>query len=717
MQLTCTLLHKSMPAHLANGHLGLQGSDSGVAPARSFMVGISDLTPNDHYRMAQLPTWNAVEVTLGEDTLSAAFAREEVRGYRQTLDMATASLRTEHAARIGGTWVSVMVETWLSRDDRFLACQRITLAAERPCTVQVTAGITQNPEPERYPFRSIIWPHEDYPRDYGQGFQDQRMRYIWHPGHMHVVRVEAKPAKAAWALAAAADGHGPAIGAAMALYAPQADIRDVSTDTSVIATCTLDLTTTPRVIEQYFAFSRDDRPGALAQTALARAKQARKRGYDALWDDHAAAWRELWQGDILVEGDETLARQARADLFMLYQNTPVDDRFPIQIMGIASPGYFGGCFWDTDVYNVPALLPFRAALTLGTARFRKRILPMAMKNAARAGCKGARFSLISELVEGEENCLAHSALAEGEIHFTADAALMCWMIFCATGDDIFLRLDAWPVIEAVADYFASRVTWVPWENRYELLHVHSAEEALGNVHNCLYTNAAVRKALRIACRTAELLGIAPDPLWGAVAERLHLPFNKKTGLYQANSGTELPCPNRWLEVNSILLADLPVTPEQLADIISVPPIGWDMSYQATIAAQAGDPAKMREYLDFQATNFIHPEYLLRTEMKENDAGPYLTGSACLIQNLLLGAGGLRWREDGLHPTYPACLPAGITRITFPRLEWHEQTYAVEINRERGTVIEPLSEGPGPVAAFAVARGSNSSKEVAMGTPD
>ena len=688
-KLTCTLPRKTMQTHLANGHLGLQCTDSGLAPARSFMVGISDLTPSDHYRMAQLPTWNAVEVAVGGDTLSAAFARGEIREYAQTLDMGTASLYTRYAVCIAGTWVRVEVESWLSRADRFLAFQAITLAAEHPLTVTLSAGITQNPEPRRYPFRSIIWPHEDYPRDYGQGFLDQRMRYAWQPGHMHVVRVEARTAEAAWAVAATADGHGPAIGAAMALSGERAALGEASTECAANAVLTLKLSSTPRVVEQYVAFSRDNRPAALAQTALARALAARERGRDALRQEHAAAWAELWQGDILLEGDETLARQARADLFYLYQNAPVDDRFPIQIMGIASPGYFGGCFWDTDVYNVPALLPFHAALTLGTAKFRKRVLPVAMKNAARAGYKGARFSLISELVEGEENCLAHSALATGEIHFTADAALMLWFIFCATGDNIFLRLDAWPVLEAVADYFASRVSWIPWENRYELLHVHSAEEALGDVHNCLFTNAAVRKALRIAVRAAELLGFAPNPLWSAVAEKLHLPFNRKTGFYQAHSGTEHPCPNRWLEVNAILLADLPVTPEQLADIISVPPIGWDMSYQATIAAQAGNAAKMREYLDFQATHFVHPEFLLRTEMKENDAGPYLTGSACLLQNLLLGAGGLRWRETGLTPCYPACLPDGITRLTFPRLEWHERAYTVEIGREQGTSITPV----------------------------
>ena len=211
--------------------------------------------------------------------------------------------------------------------------------------------------------------------------------------------------------------------------------------------------------------------------------------------------------------------------------------------------------------------------------------------------------------------------------------------------------------------------------------------ASGNVHNDLFTNAAVRKLMRCAVRSAELIGVSPDPQWAFIAANLHQPINPATGQYQANSGAENPCPNRFLEVNAIAICDLEVTASQLADIISAPPITWDMSLQATAAAQAGNSVKMREYLDFQASNFIHEsEFMLRTEFKENDAGPYLCGSGALLINLLQGAGGLRWTEQGLTPTFPPCLPSGITRIAFPRVEWHDQAYAVTID-DTGLAIE------------------------------
>ena len=117
--LIATHVNKTIQAHLANGHIGLQGSDSGVAPARSFMQGISDLTPADFYRMANFPTWNAFEVEVGGETLTEAFARGGAQGYEQVVDMATGSLSTRYRVTIGGIDLDFEIFTVLSMADRF----------------------------------------------------------------------------------------------------------------------------------------------------------------------------------------------------------------------------------------------------------------------------------------------------------------------------------------------------------------------------------------------------------------------------------------------------------------------------------------------------------------------------------------------------------------------------------------------------------------------
>jgi hypothetical protein len=99
---------------------------------------------------------------------------------------------------------------------------------------------------------------------------------------------------------------------------------------------------------------------------------------------------------------------------------------------------------------------------------------------------------------------------------------------------------------------------------------------------------------------------------------------------------------------------------------------------------------MRAFLNHQATNFSKPEsFLQRTEIAGNDAGPYLTGCGTMLQNLLLGAGGLRWTEEGLVPKFAPCLPEGIRRIDFPRLSWHGIERSVSITPSRGIVFDSL----------------------------
>jgi len=689
MLLTTSIITKSIEAHLANGHLGVQGVASGIKGSRSFMTGIVDLTPNDTYRMANLPTWNRIDVRVGNVSVEDAFSSGNVSEYTQTLDTATGILYTDYVAEIGGIKLRVEVKLLLSMDDMNLAYHEIKITPSKECEIIANVGVYDTPSyPERFPWRSIIWPHEDFDRRFGQGFMDPRMSYAWHPGDTNVELTTASD-DLSFAISASTPGYGPLVGVAMTTSSNCDKRKIVADEKNAGAELTFNATPLkPLVIENYIAFSRDDIAENLLKTAQNRAEKARESGTEKLVIANNTAWTELWKRDIIIEGDEVIAKQARADLYYLYSNGPKDSRYAYQAMGIASPGYFGGVFWDCDIYDCFAMLPFNDEYSLNTAKFRQRTLPIAMKRASEDGMKGAKFPVISDIFEGADNLVGHSELGAKEIHFGADAAMNCWHYYLSSGDKSMLRATLYPVMEQVADYFASRATWIPWENRYEILHVHSAQEAAGNVHNCLFTNAITKRLMEVTARAAEILGYSPDSKYRDIAEKLHIPTRKSTGLWQANSSNENPEETRFLETNAVLLAELPASEEQLHDIMTVPPHFWDMSYQATIAAMAKNPQKMQEYLTYQATNFSHEEFLLRTEMKENDAGPYLTGSAALLVNLLQGAGGLRYTESGLTKVYDTCLPTNIKSITFPNLKWQNKEYSVTIKGNE-TKIEPL----------------------------
>jgi hypothetical protein len=519
---------KSFQAALGNGELGLQGSDSGLAGSRSFMVGVVDLTPSDLHRMALLPTWNAIDLRIpGGASLAEAFAAGRHRNYRQQLDTATATLRTQYTVDLDSTAVRVEVESWLSRADRHLGVVRCRLTADRDCVLEVGIGVRANPTVARHPFRSLVWPHADY---------------------------------------------------------------------------------------------------------------------------------------------------------------------PMQLAGLATPCYYGNVLWDVDCHAWLGLLPFAPELSLGTSLFRRRTLDQALRMATRNGCRGALYPWQAGVFAGEDNCPL--PVYNRAIHMTFEVSQTMWFQWCALGDRAFLRREAWPVLSAVADFACSRAEWVPWAGRYEFKEVMGVEEVHGLVDNELHTAAIAVRALRLAIRTAEILGLGTDPLWLAVADHLHLPLNPRTGLWQPHSGSDQPSLRRWTESTAYHLAELPATEAQLRDAL-VPlaakegreieqKVPWNLTFQALVAARLGDADAFALILERQRTVRVDPGVFgLRCEMPGNDAGPYLTGCGSLLQGLLHGGTGLRWDEAGLVARYATCLPAGVERITFTRLRWHGQDHAVTVDRRNG----------------------------------
>ena len=667
---------KSFQATLGNGELGLQGSDSGLAGSRCFMVGVVDLSPADLHRMALLPTWNAIDLRLPDGaSLVAAFAAGRHSGYRQQLDTATATLRTQYQLEVDGLGLRVEVESWLSRAERHLGVVRVRLTAERDCTLDVGVGVTANATVERHPFRSLRWPHVDFPRQYGGGFYDKRMTYAWHPGHMDVVANGA--GEASWGVAAVSAHDGPAVGVAVALGG---EVSEGRLRLSAGRTHELVL---------YAAFARDDRPDRLLASALAAAQVARSRGHAALQAEHAAAWAELWRSEVRVGGNDHLDRQARRDLFMLYQNAPVDQRYPLQIMGLAAPGYYGNVLWDVDCFSWPALLPFAPELAQSTPLFRRRTLDAALQMATRHGYRGAYYPWQACTYAGEDN--GPLPQHNRAIHMTFAVAQTMWLQWCALGDRAFLRRDAWPVLAAIADFACSRATWVPWAGRYEFKEVIGPEEPHGVVDNELHTAAMAVRALRLALRAAEILGLGADPLWRTVAEGIWLPRNPATGMWQPHDASELPSPRRWIEATAYHLAELPVTEAQLRDALEPLAKGenptdpeaclpWNLSFHALAAARVGDAETFALVLKRQTTIRVDSAtFGLRCEMAGNDAGPYITGCGSFLQGLLHGGTGLHWEEAGLVPRFAPCLPTGVTSLTFTRLRWHGRDHAVSVD--------------------------------------
>ena len=656
-------------AHLANGNIGLQTTPLGLGSSCSFMIGVLDLSPEDVTRPARIPDWHGLEIRLDDKNLAECV--EGITGYTQVLDMEKGWLETEYTVRANGASCRIACRHILARHDGDLALIEWNITALSKGTVELVYPITAHKEPTRYPFRTL----EQVPPGYGAGFQEKRMTYRWHPGHMFVRDTFGRAGDLVLGTVATAKGNGPSIGICVALAcSKQVAWRERTSFLRHELTGQLDLNASETLsLTAFAAFSRGDEPGALLPKAENKALAARQRGAEAWKACHTQAWRELWRSDIIIEGDATLQLQARRDLFSLLQSTRKDSPWSVPVMGIASSGYNGAIFWDADLYMYPALLPLHPSFARGFVDFRYRTLGAAFDRARKEGRAGAKYPWESDLLLGDENIAPNTSNLCEELHSNSGVALAQWWYFCCTGDLGWLRARGFPVISAVAEFWASRVEYLSYLDQYALTNVHCVNESSGMVNNCVYTNASAARTLEIAATCAELLGLPADPRWKIIVSKMRIP--KRNGLFlahdQATSGS--------LFSNTLLSHPLewPMTDQERGNCL-MPPYTWDMSLQACLAGMVANPKRMREYFDFQASHFINPPFLQRAEAAGRDSIPMHTGCGAFLQGWVYGVTGMRWRGEGLVPVYAPCLPDGISSVTITSAQWHGRRHLVEV---------------------------------------
>src|SRR5262249_53252180 len=108
-----------------------------------------------------------------------------------------------------------------------------------------------------------------------------------------------------------------------------------------------------------------------------------------------------------------------------------------------------------------------------------------------------------------------------------DIAIAQWQYWLATQDKDWLKRYGWPVIEGIAQFWVSRVTYDKEHDRYEIHHVTSPDEAYNDVPNDSFTSAAAKKALDIAIEAAAVVGEKADPKWAEVSGKMYIPFDDK----------------------------------------------------------------------------------------------------------------------------------------------------------------------------------------------
>jgi trehalose/maltose hydrolase-like predicted phosphorylase len=698
------------PSYLANGYFSTLTAPRGTEGNLAYMVAFMDYAKDDESRPAAIPGWSEIDYSTG-DSAAGHFWMNQVpivpglfADYRQTLNMKEATLTTSYRYVDHKRSTQVKVTTFVSQAATHLAATQISLTPDFDGTVELSFALNLwAPHQPRLPLGKLS----------GEEMQEavaaNNMQLVaippatpdraavWYHGDTHVLAAHGDVKSLTMALDGRAE-QGLAMAEAAAVQMPDgvapSDVTLYQSQYRLALNIKVKLQKDRTYSFTKFVAASREGWGGDAQADVALATAARSGGFDALLDQHRAAWRELWRSDIEIDGDVQAQTVVHSDLYYLLATSTADTRWPMGACGL-TPGYTGHAFWDSDTWIFPALLLLHPERAKSLAMFRAHTLPAAQARAMARGLKGAMYPWEADPENGSEQIpyFAH-VLSEREIHVNADVAIAQWQYWLATHDREWLKRDGWPVIHNVADFWASRASWNAEQRRYEIVHVTSVAESYNDVPNDTFTNVSAQKVLTIAAKAAALVGERPDPHWAEVASKLYIPFSQAE---QRHLDFDASMPREPLEGSTLGLLSYPSLDLQMSDkvrrndfdyiMISVrqghhEPHGMSLAPASIAAAAAGDTASAVAWLQRNFTSgLIKTPFNVRTETATNNTGYFVTASGGFLQNLLYGFTGLRVAEKGLVEAYSPILPAEWKSMTLKDVTIRGEHYDFFINRD------------------------------------
>lgn len=466
-----------------------------------------------------------------------------------------------------------------------------------------------------------------------------------------------------------------------------------------------------------------DRPLAAATPQQAAAKTAARAaadGYQRALARNRDAWSRLWQSSISVPGDPTMTAQIHASMFYLLASVRSGVIWSASPGGLSSDGYSGHVFWDTETWMYPALLAQYPDIAADANTYRQQRLPAAQAAAAALSTpdhpiKGAKFPWQSALT-GKETTPDWSPDGKQEIHINSDVALAQWQYYEASGDKTWLRDKAWPVLQGIADYWATRAVPDP-AGGYAIKDVKGPDEYHDNVDNSVTTNAGAQASLRIAIRAAGILGRAADPAWRKVADGLKIPVDTTANIHPEFDG---------YSGQTVKQADVTLLQYPLAVPMSPSLAQNDLDYYkqrtdlngpsmtdaiATIAGAAlGSPGcDVYTSLRNSADPYLAAPFNQWYETRTGGAFDFTTGQGGYLQEFLYGFTGLRWGTDAV--TVDPFLPPQLPGVDLTGVKWHGRSFDLSV----GGRTTKLTLRSGPPLPVRVGSGSDDVRQVRPGT--
>lgn len=408
---------------------------------------------------------------------------------------------------------------------------------------------------------------------------------------------------------------------------------------------------------------------------------AKLEGRERLISFHNKAWDSLWTSDIIIDGDAQAQQDVHSMMYHLYSFTREGTAYSLSPMGLSGLGYNGHVFWDTELWMFPAILVLHPEMAKSLVEYRYQRLEAAKRNAFSHGYKGAMFPWESAET-GVEETPVWALSGPFEHHITADVGMAAWNYYCVTQDKAWLKEKGWPILQATADFWASRVER-NGPGKYDIKNVVAADEWAENVDNNAFTNAAAKANLYAAAEAAKLLGIAPNADWKNVADNIHI-LKMSNGVTQEHATYN----GEGIKQGDVNLLAYPL--KEITDAaqvkndldyysVRVPNEGTPAMTQAIFAllyARLGDADKAAHFFKDSYVPNLNPPFRVIAETK-GGTNPYFgTGAGGILQAVMMGFGGLDITSKGIMQLKTA-LPTGWKSVTLKGIGVDRKTYVVK----------------------------------------
>lgn len=657
------------PAYLANGLIGLRIGEIPLLRGKALVNGFNGLDPerrSDAYAEAPYPVGADIEL----NGLWLSDCPGLLRFIRQDYDFSCGELRSLFSFSVEEDRLEVEVLTFCSRTHPALALQEVVVTAGRACKVVLRAQIDP---------RGI----------------EGNMRYLCHPGQT----AEPRPHDVDGTLQWESRGALASVGAAYrtecsALAIKNKRRNDFGHEEDLLLTdYTLELQPGERaVLRQISALVPSLMHTEPHWQAARLVSTGFWHGFDELRERNRVAWADIWQGRVLLNGADSKWQDALDSAFF-YLHSTVSRSSPCSVapFGLSRRAdYMGHVFWDTESFMFPPVLLTAPDAASAMLDYRFRRLDAARYNAMLNGCEGVQFPWQSG-INGDEVTPYYSE-GQNEIHINFDVAFAFAQYFYSTGDERFLREQAWPVMQGVAQWICSRAEKT--SRGWEIRNVVGMDESICNIHNNAYTNMAAVLILREATAFAGLVGSPVPDVWREISEKLFIPVDPETQVilkhdcYRYEGGMCVP---ETLGAFYPLTCDMPdkqrdATFRYHVDLAHTY-LGMPMfsSAYAVWVARMGDRRRALEFLEAGVLDFMHEPYLQFSESSKSWHGMFqdrsnktffLTNPAGFLMSCLFGFPGLQLDagQPGDWGKFPVILPEGWDSIEVGRIFARGETY-------------------------------------------